>query len=150
MGDDWLNELRQLHEADKARQQAVVEPLDLSLLTAQRNQQAADLLRQVDAHNLLRQVQKALLGGKGTIEIFKQTKSYEGAISLIWQGSLSTARKPNRKEAEAYDYILIGARQDQLYVNGQEVEPATSAALKIALLKAAKNPGHTNQAIPEL
>lgn len=141
MSDDWLDELRQLHESDKARQQAAAEPLDLSILSAQLNQQAADLLRQVDAHNLLRQVQKALLNGKGIIDIFEHTNRYERAISLAWQGPISAARKPNAKDPEDYLYILIGVYQGKLYVNDEEVSPVTPEALKIALRKAAQNPG---------
>lgn len=150
MSDDWLDELRQLHEEDKVRRQAEVEPLDLNFLAAQRNQQAADLLRQVDAHNLLRQVQKALLGGKGTIVILRQAKNYDSAIGLTWQGSFSIARKPDQKNAEVYNFILIGVYHGKLYVNSQEVEPATTAAVKDALLKAAKNPAQTSKPIQEL
>jgi hypothetical protein len=143
MSDNWLDELHQLHEQDKARHEAAVEQLDLSVLASQRNKEAADLLRQVDALNLLRQVQKALLNGKGVLDIFQQTQRYERAISLAWQGSISAARKPDPKNPEAYQYILIGVRQGKLYVNDKEVAPVTPEALKIALLEAAKKPGRS-------
>jgi hypothetical protein len=143
MNDNWLDELRQLHELDKANHQAAVEQLDLSILPSQRNKEAADLLRQVDALNLLRQVQKALLNGKGVLDIFEQTKRYERAISLAWQGSISAARKPDPKNPEAYQYILIGVRRGKLYVNDKEVTPVTSEALKRALVEAAKKPSRS-------
>jgi hypothetical protein len=143
MSDNWLNELRQLREQDKISRQPTVESLDLSLLAVQRAQQAADLLRQADALNLLRQVQKALLDGKGVLDIFEQTQRYDRAISLAWQGPLSEARKPDPKSTEAYQYILIGVRQGTLYVNDKKVTPATPQALKIALVEAARKPGQS-------
>jgi hypothetical protein len=143
MGDNWLDELHQLHEQDKTSQQADIEPLDLSVLSAQRVKQATDLLRQVDAHNLLRQVQKALLNGKGVIDVFEHTKRYDRTISLAWLGPISAARKPDPKNPEAYQYILIGVRGGKIYVNDKEITPATPEALKIALLEAAKNPARS-------
>lgn len=144
MSDNWLDELHQLHEQDKASQQAAVEPLDLSVLSAQQSaKQAADLLRQADALNLLRQVQKALLDGKGVLDVFEKTERYERAISLSWQGPISAAHKPNRKNPEEYQYILIGVREDKLYVNDKEVTPITSEGLKVALVEAAKKPGRS-------
>ncbi|NJN96978.1 MAG: hypothetical protein HC875_24220 [Anaerolineales bacterium] len=143
MSDDWLNQLRQLRERDKASRQPVEEVVDLSVLQAQRVQQAADLLRQADALNLLRQVQKALLDGKGILDVFEQTQRYDRAISLAWQGSISEARKPDPKSAEAYQYILIGVREGKLYVNDKEVVPASPEILKKALVEAARKPGRS-------
>jgi len=110
MSDDWLEELQQLREQDKASRQAVVEQLDLNVLLSQREKQAADLIRQADAHNLLRRVQKALLGGKGIIDFLEHESDYERAITLIWQGPISAARNPDPEDPEAYQYILIGVR----------------------------------------
>lgn len=143
MSDDWLTQLRQLRERDKTSRQPVEEVVDLSVLQAQRVQQAADLLRQADALNLLRQVQKALLDGKGVLDVFEQTQRYDRAISLAWQGSISEARKPDPKSTEAYQYILIGVREGKLYVNDKEVVPASPEVLKEALLEAAKKPGRS-------
>lgn len=144
MSDDWLDELHQLRDQDKASQQAAIEPLDLSVLAAKHAaQQAADLLRQTNAHNLLRQVQKALLDGKGVLDVFEKSDRYERAISLSWQGSISAARKPDPKNPEAYQYILIGVREGKLYVNDKEVPLPTSEALKKALVEAAKKPGRS-------
>lgn len=143
MSDDWLNQLRQLRERDKASRQPVEEAVDLSVLLAQRVQQAADLLRQADALNLLRQVQKALLDGKGILDVFSQTQRYDRAISLAWQGPISEARKPDPKSTEPYQYILIGVKEDKLYINDKEVAAASPEVLKEALLEAAKKPGRS-------
>jgi hypothetical protein len=140
MSDDWLEELHQLREQDKASRQAE-EQLDLSVLPAQQERQAADLLRQADAHNLLRRVQKALLGGKGVIDFLDQKSHYDRVMTLMWQGPISAARNPDPEDPEAYQYILIGVRQSKLYVNGKEVTPVTPEALKVALVNAAKKPG---------
>lgn len=144
MSDDWLDELHQLHEQDKASQQADIEQLDLSILASkQAAQQAVDLLRQTNAHNLLRQMQKALLEGKGVLDVFGKSDRYDRAISLSWQGSISAARKPDPKNPEAYQFILIGVREGKLYVNDKEVAPTTPEVLKKALVAAAKNPGRS-------
>jgi hypothetical protein len=143
MSDDWLNQLRQLREQDKASRQPAEKEQDLSLLQAQRVQQAADLLRQTDALNLLRQVQKALLDGKGVLDVFEQTQRYDRAISLAWQGPISEARKPDPKSTAAYQYILIGVREGKLYVNDKELAVATPETLKKALVEAAKKPGRS-------
>jgi hypothetical protein len=143
MSDDWLTQLRQLRERDKTSRQPVEEVVDLSVLQAQRVQQAADLLRQADALNLLRQVQKALLDGKGVLDVFEQTQRYDRAISLAWQGSISEARKPDPKSTEAYQYILIGVREGKLYVNDKEIAAASPEKLKNALVEAAKKPGRS-------
>ena len=143
MNDSWLDEIRQLHDQDKASRQAAVEPLDLSVLPSPPGKQAADLLRQADALNLLRQVQKALLNGKGVLDVFEQTKRYERAVSLAWQGPISAARKPDPKNPVEYQYILIGVGEGKLYVNDKEVNPVTPDALKVALVEAAKKPGRS-------
>ena len=59
MSDDWLNELQKLREEDEAKRQAELDELDLSVIS--RQNQAAQILRDSDAHNLLRKVQKVLL-----------------------------------------------------------------------------------------
>ena len=145
-GDDWLDELHQLREQDRVSRQAAQEQLDLSVLSSERDdKQAADLLRQADAHNLLRRVQKALLGGKGVIDFLAQKSHYDRVMTIMWQGPISAARNPDPEDPEAYQYILVGVRQGKLYVNGKEVSPVTPEALKLALVKAAKKPGYTQR-----
>jgi len=122
-----------------------VEQLDLNVLPSQREKQAADLIRQADVHNLLRQVQKALLGGKGIIDFIEHESDYERVITLVWQGPISAAHNPDPEDPEAYQYILVGVRQGKLYVNGKEVSPVVPEALKVALVKAAKKPGRTER-----
>jgi hypothetical protein len=142
MSDDWLEELHQLREQDRVTRQAAQEQLDLSVLSSERDdKQAADLLRQADAHNLLRRVQKALLGGKGVIDFLDQKSHYDRVMTLMWQGPISAARNPDPEDPEAYQYILVGVRQGKLYVNGKEVSPITPEALKVALVNVAKKPG---------
>lgn len=136
MSDDWLQQLSQLHEADKAKRKAEAkQPPE-----QRRQHQAADLLRQSKAHTLLREVQKVFLGGKGLLDVFESAGQYDRGISLVWQGPISAARKPNPNDPEAYQYILVGVRQGKLWVNGKPVPSATPEALKIALLEACKNP----------
>ena len=95
--------------------------------------QAGRALRQCDAHNLLRKVQKVLLGGKGVIDIFDTTQQYDRAIALIWQGPISNARLPRPEDPEDYLYILVGAKGDQVYVNHRRLKNVTPEALKAAL-----------------
>lgn len=138
MSDDWLDELRKIREEDQARVQAQTDELNLSMLN--RKNQAIDVLRQSDAHNLLRRVQKVLLDGKGVIDIFDTTKQYDRAIALIWQGPIAQARLPRTEDPEEYHYILIGAKGDKLFVNDRLLESATPEMLKSALVWASKNP----------
>ena len=136
VSNDWLEQLRQLHEADKSKQEAAtppVEPLPPDM--------ASELLRQSQAHHLLRQVQKVLLGGEGTLDIFDRASDYDRLISLVWQGPISAARKPNPDDPEPYHYIFVGVRKDKLWVNGKIVSEATPAALQAALLEASQKPG---------
>ena len=146
MSDDWIEELRQLHEADKAKHQAEAKTEDQQQhkKKAQRDK-AIDLLRQSQAHELLRQVQRTLLAGQGTLDILDQASDYERVITLVWQGPISTAQRPNPEDPAAYNYVLVGVRQGKLWVNGKRVSSATPEALKAALLRACKNPGRAKQ-----
>ena len=137
MSDDWLNQLNQIREDDKAKRQqaqAETEPLTLP------QNQAVDLLRQIKAHELLRQVQRALLGGQGTLDVFDQAHDYDRLLALVWQGPISEARRPDPNDPELYSYILVGVRQGKVWVNSKRLPEATPEALKQALLAACKNP----------
>lgn len=138
MSDEWLEQLHQLHEADKAKRQAETKPEEQQNLEPD---QASELLRQSKAHELLRQVQKVLLDGEGTLDIFDRAGDYERAITLVWQGPISAARKPDPDDPEVYNYILVGVRQGKLWVNGKRLASATPEKLKAALLQASKKPG---------
>lgn len=135
---DWLDELNELREADKARREAEAkaQPLDLSVL---RREQATLTLRKCEAHKLLRRVQGVLLAGKGLIDI-EHTGEYDRAIALLWQGPISEARLPRADDPDEVYAIIIGAKGDKLFVNGRQVSPVTPEALKPALVWAAKNP----------
>lgn len=139
---DWLDELYKMHEEDKGKQPPrKAEPLDLSILSKNRVELAAATLRSVNALAVMRRVQSALLGGKGIIETLDTGDDYDQVIILSWQGTISTAQKPNPETFETYWYISVGARGKKLYVNGKEVKPITPEALRAAIVKAAKNPG---------
>lgn len=146
MSDDWLDELRQLHEADKAKHQAEAKSKNQQQekKKAQRDK-AITLLRKSQAHELLRQVQRTLLAGQGTLDIVDEASDYERVINLVWQGPISAAQRPNPEDPAEYNYILVGVRGGKLWVNGKRVSSATPEALKVALLKACKNPGRAKQ-----
>lgn len=143
MSDNWLDELYRMHNEDKAKQQALEKPapLDLSVLPENQAELAAAVMRSVNAHNLMRRLQSALLGGKGIVNIFDSKDDYDRMITLAWQGPISKARKPNPEDPSDYHYISVGARGKRLFVNDQEVTALTPEALKAALVEAAKNPG---------
>ncbi|HEX9925008.1 MAG TPA: hypothetical protein VGD99_20300 [Anaerolineae bacterium] len=136
MSDEWLDELKELHDKDKAEQQ----PKRQNLKQPDKLQQAEAIMRQSMAHQLLRQVQKALLSGKGVVEIYDGASQYDRAIALIWQGPISAARKPNPNDSKDYRYILVGVRDGKMWVNGKSLPAATPDALKAALLEASKDP----------
>lgn len=142
MTDTWLDELYRMHNEDKAKQQALQKNVaDLNVLPENRAELAAAVMRSVNAHNLMRRLQSALLGGKGIIDIFDSKDDYDRIITLVWQGPISNARKPDPEDPTEYQYISVGARGKRLFVNDQEVASLTPEALKIALVEAAKKPG---------
>jgi hypothetical protein len=140
MNNDWLDELNEIREADKAKQaaQAKTGPVDAGVLG--RREQASLTLRKCEAHKLLRRVRSVLLADRGLVDVFDRVKDYDQAIALLWQGPVSNARTPKPDDPEACYCILVGAKGDKLFVNNQPVRPATPDALKPALVRAAKNP----------
>ena len=141
MGDDWLAQLSQLREDDKAKHQAEAEAeAEKKRQEEARENQAGQLLRQSRAYELLRQVQKALLGGKGVLDVSEAADDYDLTITLAWQGPISNASKPDPEDPEDCHYILVGVREGKLWVNGKGLPSATPNALKAALLEAGKNP----------
>ncbi len=146
MSDDWLQEIRQLHEADKAKRQPEADAADQQKEQIKRNR-AATLLRRSHAHELLRQVQKALLDGQGTLDILDRASDYERVITLVWQGPISDARRPNPDDPDQINYILVGVREGRLWVNGQKLSADTPEVLQAALLKACKSPGRAQRGV---
>jgi hypothetical protein len=134
--NNWLDTLSEIRHKDKAEQSDL--DLDLSVLSKQ--DPATRLLALCDAHKLLRRVQSVLLAGKGKIDVFDRTKEYDHSMALIWQGPVSRARIPSPKNHEPYQYILIGATAQKVYVNRKELDFVTPEALKRALVKAAEKP----------
>ncbi len=144
MSDDWEKQLRSLYETDKSIEQA---KLTQQQQEQQKFEQAIELLQKVKAHELLRKTQELLLNGAGALVIYEKSVEYDRAIVLAWQGSVSNAQRPNPQSPEGYSYIAVGVRNGQLLVNNQPV-PATSDALRTALLEAAKNPAVTQRQKP--
>ncbi len=142
MTDDWLAQLEQLHNEDKTKRQAAAqaEAAQQKQSEVQKNQ-AQELLRQGKAYELMRQVQKALLGGKGLLKVHEADKKYDRIIILRWQGPISEARNPDPNLKEDIYHILVGVRDEELWVNGKKVAETTPDALKVALLEASQNPG---------
>ena len=139
MSDDWLEQLNQIRKADEAKHQVDVEDLDLALL--KKREAVSNLLRKSKAHELLRQIQKTLLGGQGTLDVFDRAKDYDRGITLVWQGPISSARRVDPEDSEPCSYILVGVRDEKLWVNGKRVSGTSSDALKAALLQACRKPG---------
>lgn len=126
---DWLDELKQIRETKQAVDQPAPPPT------------ADDILSQCKAHDLLRHVQKALLDGGGILNPPTTQNKYEQVMSLVWQGPIYAACKPEENTTEDMFYILIGVRKSQVYVNGKKIDPISPEALKAALVEAAKSPG---------
>jgi transcriptional regulator with XRE-family HTH domain len=97
---DWLDELRQHREAKQAQDQPAPEPPPLP-----------DLLSQCKAHDLLRQAQKALLNGEGLLNAPVSQAQYERVMTLVWQGPVYAARKPQEDDPEEMYYILVGGQK---------------------------------------
>lgn len=135
MDDTWLQELKAIREKDKVKRAAPSQPKVVDVM-----EEASDLLNESQAHYLLRQVQKALLGGKGILKTYENTNGYTLALALLWQGPVSNATRPI-KHNQPYYYIVVGVRDDKLWVNDHPIPAPTPDALKTALLAASKDPG---------
>lgn len=135
--EDWLGELDNIRKEDEQRQESV--QLDLSVLGNQSD--ATKLLKQVDAHNVLRRANAVLLKNKGRIDFFDQAKQYDHCVGLVWQGPVSKARPPSPDDPTPFYYILVGVKRKTVYVNGKALQINTPEALKAALVGAAKKPG---------
>ncbi|MCB0209052.1 MAG: hypothetical protein KDJ52_06975 [Anaerolineae bacterium] len=138
MTDSWLDDLEQLRRADEIKRAKSTPATNTSASKA--HEEATEALKQSQAHNLLRQVRKVLLHNNGTIDIFEESDKYDRVISLIWQGPISNARRPDPRDPADFNYIMIGAKGKQLYVNNRPLRQISPEALKAALLKAAQKP----------
>ncbi|MCB0190886.1 MAG: hypothetical protein KDJ65_02980 [Anaerolineae bacterium] len=138
MTDSWLDALEQLRRADEIKQVKSISSHASS--SSHLHEEAAAALKQSEAHKLLRQVRKVLLRDNGTIDIFDESDKYDRVISLVWQGTISKARRPDREDPADFNYIMIGAKGKHLYVNNKPLKKASPEALKAALLKAAQKP----------
>jgi hypothetical protein len=132
---DWLDDLRQFREEKLEASLPKITAYQPPPLTAD------DLFRQCRALELLRQVQKALLGGEGLLNVPIQQKQYEKVFTLVWQGPIYAARKPEENTDDDMYFILVGVKKNQVYVNGKKLAEITPEALKVMLVEAAKSPG---------
>lgn len=140
---DWLEEIAKIRAEDEAKRNP--EKPESEPNSQERVGEAIRLLKQVEAHNSLRKVQKTLLNGKGIIDIFDTSEQYDRVFALIWQGPVSAARNPSPNSPEELFYILVGARQNKIYVNGKPLKDNTPEALKKALVEASRKPGVTHK-----
>jgi len=136
--EEWLAQLRQLHQADKAKRSG----------TDQQNQKAEkqrDLLQRTRAYQLMREVQKYFLNGGGLLDASEGVGRYDRAITLVWQGPISQARRPNSKDPDDYFSIQVGLRSGDLWVNDRRTSATTSDELRHHLLKACQKPAHLDR-----
>ena len=130
--ENWLAQLRQIHETDKAQRQAPEHDA-----TDEAQPTAEQYLRQCRAHELLRQVQKTLLDGGGSLQIYQDVGGYEQVIILMWEGPISAAAKPARiDEVEAS--IIVGANAQGIFVNDEPLSDISPEGLRERLLNTAR------------
>lgn len=127
--DDWIAQLQQVYETDKARQQAKEQDQ-----AAQKKKNLADaFMQQSRAHDLMRQIQKVLLKGEGFLRFYEDVGDYHRAIALMWKGPISAASKPaNLKDVDVS--IIVGANDEGIFVNDQKLAEPTPETLKKVLL----------------
>ncbi|MDX1522033.1 MAG: hypothetical protein R3264_10430 [Anaerolineae bacterium] len=138
MSLDWLDELNQIREDAVAKEEEETKQLDVSNL--KREAKSKNVLVIVDAHTALRRMNQVLLGGKGVVDLFDSSRDYDRAIGLVWQGSIAKPRRPSPEDDSPTFYILVGAKDERVFVNGKRLRYTTPESLKEALVKAAKNP----------
>jgi hypothetical protein len=127
---DWYKTLQQIRETEISNAVPAKETFG----------RVDDLLKNVEAHQLLRDLKRFLLGGVGKIELFEDASGYDLVLALMWDGPISQAALP-KTNSKTRRHIFIGVRDGGLYVNGKTVPSNTKKALQEALIEAAKNPG---------
>ena len=131
--DDWTSQLRQIYEVDKeqreAQQSREVAPDPKTI--------AAQLLQECRAHELMRQLQKSLLDGRGKLQFYEKVGGYEQAVVLMWSGPVSDASEPVQIQ-DVDTAIIVGANSDGLFVNDSRLPEHSPEALKQRLLEVAR------------
>ena len=130
---DWLAELRQIYETDKAYKQAQKD----SQPEAEAVVTAGEYLQRCSAHELMRQVQKTLLDGGGKLEFYENVGGYEQAVVLMWAGPISEAAKPATIE-DVDASIIVGANAQGVFVNDERLANVSPDALRQRLLELAQ------------
>lgn len=134
--DAWLAELADIRAADAAAQENQAQQAAAVDARAQAN----EILVHSQAHRLLRQVQKVLLNGGGSLKAYERSSQYTMALALMWQGPVSNPSLPVRRDVPTY-YLIIGVKSGVLWVNDRTLPDAEPATLKQALVAAARQPG---------
>ena len=127
---DWKTELLNIRKEAQASHLS-------ETVANQSKSKAQDLLKQVEALKLLRDMLKLMLDGVGKIETFENQNDYDIILALIWDGPIREP-KPPRAASKERSHIFLGVAGEKLYVNGVQVEPCTTAGLQTALLAAAR------------
>ena len=131
--DEWLDELRQIYEEDRARREA----REKSRAEREPRKTAGQFLKQCRAHELMRHVQKALLDGGGTLRFYEDVGGYDQAVILMWKGPISNAAK--LADIEDVDTsIIVGANGEGVFVNDRKLSDASPEALRDTLLELAR------------
>lgn len=125
---DWKEELLRIRQGVDTSSDDNTQ--DLSDLDEQ-------LLRDISALRLLREINQFLLNGKGRIETFHNRNNYRIIMALLWDGFIGSPQNPSL-EKRNQNRIFIGVVDRKIYVNGSEVKPATTESLQQALLAKAK------------
>ena len=131
--DEWLVQLRNLYDVDKAQHQA-----NKQSQARDTSQETADaFMRRCKAHALMRQVQRTLLNGEGALHFYENVGGYDRAVVLMWRGPISAASKPAKIE-DVNNAIIVGANDRGIFVNDEELAEPSPAALRQALLALAR------------
>jgi hypothetical protein len=131
--DEWTSQIRQIYEMDKARREAQ----QSSEVAPDPQIIASQLLQECRAHELMRQLQKALLDGRGKLQFYEKVGGYEQAVALMWAGPISDASQPaDIQDVDAA--IIVGANTEGLFVNDSRLPEHSPEALKQRLLELAR------------
>lgn len=131
--EEWLAQLRQVYETDKARQEAK----EKRQAEGEPEVTTEQLLKRCRAHELMRQVQKTLLNGEGRLQFYEDVGGYERAVVLMWKGPISDASKPASIE-DVEGSIIVGATDEGIFVNDNKLSEVSPEALRQTLLELAR------------
>jgi len=126
---NWKEELL------KVRQEAQTAPSSDDSRSIDRTDQ--QLLADIAALRLLREMNQVLFRGRARIESVRNKDKYRYIIALLWDDSIRSPRFPTLK-SEKMNSIFVGVAGGKVYVNGKEVKPITTENLQASLLAQAR------------